>query len=79
MNLREDEYVMEKSKLERINELARKAKECPLTEDELAERDLLRKEYIEAFRANLKSTLDNTVIIEPDGTKRSLKDKKIAK
>jgi len=70
---------MEKSKLERINELARKAKECPLTEDELAERDLLRKEYIEAFRANLKSTLVNTVIIEPDGTKRSLKDKKIAK
>lgn len=70
---------MEKSKLERINELAKKAKESPLTEEELAERDQLRKEYIAGFRANLKATLDNTVIVEPDGTRRSLKDKNIAK
>lgn len=70
---------MEKSKLERINELAKKAKEGPLTEDELAERDKLRKEYIAGFRANLKATLDNTVIVEPDGTRRSLKDKNIGK
>lgn len=66
---------MEKSKLERINELAKKAKEGPLTEDELAERDQLRKEYIASFRANLKATLDNTVVVEPDGTRRSLKDR----
>lgn len=67
---------MEKSKLERINELAKKAKEGPLTEEELVERDQLRKEYIAGFRANLKATLDNTVIVEPDGTRRNLKEKK---
>lgn len=64
---------MEKSKLERINELARKAKEGTLTEEELVERDKLRKEYISAFRSNLRATLENTVIIEADGTRRSLK------
>lgn len=64
---------MEKSKLERINELAKKAKEGPLTEEELAERDQLRKEYIASFRANLKATLDNTVVVEPDGTRRKLR------
>lgn len=68
--------IMEKSKLERINELAKKAKEGPLTEEELVERDQLRKEYIAGFRANLKATLDNTVIVEPDGTRRNLKEKK---
>lgn len=70
---------MEKSKLERINELAKKAKEGPLTDEELAERNQLRKEYIAGFKANLRTTLDNTVIVEPDGTRRSLKDKNIAK
>ncbi|OPJ65141.1 DUF896 domain-containing protein [Clostridium oryzae] len=66
---------MEKSKIDRINELARKAKEGTLTEEELAERDALRKEYISAFKSNLKATLDNTVVIEPDGTRRSLGQK----
>lgn len=65
---------MEKSKLERINELAKKAKEGPLTEEELVERDQLRKEYIAGFRANLKATLDSTVIVEPDGTRRKLQN-----
>lgn len=64
---------MEKSRIERLNELARKAKAGSLTDSELAERDQLRKEYIEAFRANLKATLDNTVIIDPDGNRRSLR------
>jgi len=64
---------MERSKIERLNELARKAKTGPLTEAELAERDQLRKEYISAFRANLKATLDNTIIIDKDGNRRSLR------
>lgn len=63
---------MKKSKIERINELAKKAKEDKLTEEELAERDALRKEYIAAFKANLKASLDNTVIVDPDGTRRKL-------
>ncbi len=64
---------MEKGKIERLNELAKKAKISPLTDAELIERDQLRKEYIGAFRANLKATLDNTVIVDKDGNRRSLR------
>jgi uncharacterized protein YnzC (UPF0291/DUF896 family) len=64
---------MEKSRIERLNELAKKAKSDTLTSSELAERDLLRKEYISAFRSNLKATLDNTVIVDKFGNKRSLR------
>ena len=65
--------IMEKSRIERLNELAKKAKSGSLTSSELAERNQLRKEYIAAFRANLKATLDNTVVIDPDGNRRSLR------
>lgn len=64
---------MEKNRIERLNELAKKAKAGSLTSSELSERDLLRKEYIEAFRSNLKATLDNTVIVDSDGNRRSLR------
>lgn len=64
---------MEKSRIERLNELAKKAKSSSLSEAELAERDELRKEYIAAFKANLKATLDNTVIVDKDGNRRSLR------
>lgn len=64
---------MEKSRIERLNELAKKAKSLSLSEAELAERDELRKEYIAAFKANLKATLDNTVIVDKDGNRRSLR------
>jgi len=64
---------MEISKIERLNELAKKAKTDTLTSSEQAERDLLRKEYIAAFRSNLKATLDNTVIVDKDGNRRSLR------
>ena len=48
--------------LERINELARKSKETPLTEEELAEQAQLRAEYIKEYRAMLRGLLENTVI-----------------
>jgi uncharacterized protein YnzC (UPF0291/DUF896 family) len=64
---------MEKSRIERLNELAKKAKIGTLTSSELEERDQLRKEYIEAFRSNLKATLDNTVIVDKNGNRRSLR------
>lgn len=64
---------MKKSRIERLNELAKKAKASSLSETELAERDELRKEYIAAFKANLKATLDNTVIVDKDGNRRSLR------
>lgn len=64
---------MEKSRIEKLNELAKKAKSSSLSEAELVERDELRKEYIAAFKANLKATLDNTVIVDKDGNRRSLR------
>ena len=56
----------------RINELAKKAKTEGLTEEEVAERDKLRRIYIDNVKANLIGQLDNTYIVEPDGTKRKL-------
>ena len=68
---------MERSKIDRINELARKSKEMPLTDEEKAEQAALRQEYILEFRASFGATLDNTVIQYPDGSRKSLrKDQK---
>lgn len=67
---------MGQSRVDRINELARLAKERELTAQEKAERDVLRKEYLEGFRANLRQTLENTYIREADGTEHKLQLKK---
>ena len=56
----------------RINALAKKAKAEGLTAEELAERDKLRRIYIDNVKANLVGQLENTYILEPDGTKRKL-------
>ena len=56
----------------RINELAKKAKTEGLTPEELAERDVLRREYIDSFKRSLVGQLDNTYIQYPDGTKKKL-------
>ena len=67
---------MEQSKIDRINALAKKAKTEGLTEAETAERKALREEYIAAYRKNLRTPLDNMVIVEPNGERRKLKPKK---
>lgn len=64
---------MNQSKIDRINELARKAKSEGLTPEETAEREALRKEYVEAVRRNLRSQLDNTYVVDENGNKRKLK------
>lgn len=66
---------MENNKLERINELARLAKERALTAEELAERDALRREYIAEWREGALQVLDNTYIQTPDGKKHKLQRK----
>ena len=63
---------MENSKLNRINELARLAKERELSQEELDERDMLRKEYIAEWRRGAEQALENTYIVTPDGKKRKL-------
>jgi len=67
---------MEQSKLDRINALAKKAKSPEgLTPEETAERDVLRREYIDAYKRSLTAQLDNTYIQYPDGTRRKLEKK----
>ena len=62
-------YTMEKSKIDRINALAKKAKDIGLTERETAERDALRKEYLADMRAAFKQQLDSTYVQTADGAK----------
>ena len=62
-----------KTRLERINELARKAKTVGLTEEEKAERDVLRREYVNAVLGNVRAQLDNTYVVDEQGNKRRLK------
>ncbi len=66
---------MDESRIGRINELARKAKTEGLTDAELREQALLRKEFIEDFRRNLRSQLDNIDIQEADGSITNLGEK----
>lgn len=66
---------MENTKIQRINELARLAKQRALTEQELVERDTLRKEYIAEWRKGAEQVLDNTYIQTPDGKKHKLQRK----
>ena len=59
----------------RINELAAKAKQGPLTQQELEERDKLRRIYIDSVKANLVGQLENTYIVYPNGTKKKVEHK----
>ena len=59
----------------RINALAKKAKTEGLTDEETAERDKLRRIYIDSVKANLTGQLNNTYILRPDGTKTKLERK----
>lgn len=60
--------VVTQEKIDRINELARKAKTTGLTEEETAERQKLRQEYLEGFRRNFESQLSQIQIVEADGS-----------
>lgn len=63
---------MEKSKIERINFLARKSKAEGLTEDEKAEQKALRDEYRADFRKSLMGQLDNVYVIDENGKEKKL-------
>ena len=67
---------MTDEKIQRINALAKKAKTEGLTETEKQEQQTLRAEYVADFRKSLKAQLDNTVVINPDGTSYKLKQEK---
>ena len=59
---------MNQYKIDRINTLYHKSQSVGLTEEEKEEQKLLRKEYIEAIRRNMRGTLNNISIKEKDGT-----------
>ena len=67
---------MKQEHIDRINELAKKAKTERLTPEETEERDALRKAYIADFRASLQSHLDNTYIVDKNGNKTKLQNKR---
>ena len=66
---------MDQKQIDRINELARKAKTEGLTPEEEQERAVLRRAYIDSVVGNLRGQLDNTYIMRPDGSKEKLSQK----
>ena len=65
-----------KEVIKRINELAAKAKSPEgLNAEELAERDKLRRIYIDSYQASLVGQLENTYIVYPDGSKKKVERK----
>ncbi len=66
---------MEQEKIDRINALARKHKAEGLTEEELKERDALRREYVEAVKASLVGHLERTYYVDEQGVRTKLKKK----
>jgi len=59
--------MLPKTKLDRINFLAKKAKESGLTKEEAKEQSALRREYLETFRSSMLTTLKGVTIIDPNG------------
>ncbi len=60
--------MMDENKIKRINELYKKQKDGTMTEEEKEEQALLRAEYVEAVRNNLRAALSNVSIQEKDGS-----------
>lgn len=66
---------MDDKKVARINELYHKSKAECLTPEELKEQQILRKEYIDSFKRNLRGQLNNISIKEKDGSITNLGEK----
>ncbi len=62
--------------LKRINELARKSREQGLSEEEKAEQQTLRQEYLKKFRQGMENTLNSVYIMDENGNKRKVEKKK---
>ena len=66
---------MTEEKIQRINELYRKSKNEGLTEEEKAEQQILRRQFINDFKRNLRGQLDNISLQDEDGTITNLGEK----
>ena len=67
--------MVTQAQIDRINELARKAKTEGLTEEELKERDILRRAYIDSFKESLVGQLECTYIVDEKGNKKKVQRK----
>ena len=70
-----ERIMVTQAQIDRINELARKAKTEGLTEEEIKERDILRRAYIDSFKASLVGQLENTYIVDEKGNKKKVQRK----
>ncbi|MDE5984802.1 MAG: DUF896 domain-containing protein [Eubacterium sp.] len=70
---------MTQDKINRINELAHKSKTVGLTENEKNEQAILRREYIDSFKASLIGQLENTYIVDEKGNKKKVERRKNGK
>lgn len=66
---------MEKTKLDRINALAKKSREEGLSEEEKLEQKKLREEYIAEYRRGLEMQLESMYVLDKDGNERKLEKK----
>ncbi len=62
-------------RLERINFLAKKAKIEGLTDDEILERERLRKEYLSDFRKKMRSRIESIAFVDENGNITPVKRK----
>ncbi|MFD0943406.1 DUF896 domain-containing protein [Savagea faecisuis] len=71
--------MLSPDKLQRINELAKKAKTTGLSIEEAKEQTSLRKQYLETFRNTMRDTIEHVKIIDPEGndvTPEKVKEKR---
>jgi len=66
---------MDQSRLDRINELAHLSRQRELSDEEKKEQKILRDEYIAEWKRGTEATLNQIVIVEPDGTKHPIRKK----
>ncbi|PGT83601.1 MULTISPECIES: DUF896 domain-containing protein [Bacillaceae] len=59
--------MLPKLKIDRINELSKKAKSVGLTDKEKQEQQSLRNEYLQVFRSSMKNTLKGVTVVDPNG------------
>lgn len=59
---------MDEIKVKRINELHHKSKTIGLTHEEEKEQQVLRREYIDSVKGNLRNQMNNISIKEKDGS-----------
>ncbi len=68
--------MVTEQQIKRINELAKKQRETGLTDEEKAEQAVLRRAYIDGFKASLEGQLSNITVVKKDGSRHKLEKKK---